>query len=73
MEKIALPLSELTLTQKLDLLEALWEDLSRQGAAFESPAWHEEVLKDREQALARGELSFTDWEESKERIRGRLK
>ena len=69
MERIELPLSQLTLDQKLDLMEAIWDDLSRDEKTLESPAWHEEVLRDREKALAAGKISVSDWEEAKDRIR----
>ncbi len=69
MEKVDLPLSELTLAQKLDLMEAIWEDLAKHEKTLESPPWHEQVLKDREEALAAGKASVSDWEEAKDRIR----
>ena len=69
MEKFELPLSQLTLAQKLDLMEAIWDDLARDEKTLESPPWHEEVLRDREEALAAGKLSESDWEEAKLRIR----
>ena len=48
MEKVdLLPLSQFTLAQKLNLMEAIWHDLSRDEEHLESPAWHDEVLKDR--------------------------
>lgn len=72
MKRVEVPLSKLTLAQKLDLMEAIWDDLARQDKALESPPWHEEVLKDREQALAVGKATISDWEEAKERIRRNL-
>jgi hypothetical protein len=69
MERIGLPLSELTLSQKLDLMEAIWDDLARDEQTLESPDWHEEVLNDREQALASGEVAVSVWAEAKDRIR----
>ena len=69
MERFELPLSQLTLAQKLDLMEAIWEDLTKDEEKLESPAWHENVLRDREEALKAGEASVSDWEEAKDRIR----
>ena len=69
MERVELPLSKLTLAQKLDLMEAIWDDLARQEKSLESPHCHEEVLKDREKALATGKATVSDWEEAKDRIR----
>ena len=72
MERFELPLSQLTFAQKLDIMEALWDDLSKNEKAIESPAWHEDILKDREKALAAGKLSISDWEEAKDRIRKKV-
>jgi len=68
MEKIDLPLSELSLVQKLDLMETLWADLTRDEKTLKSPAWHEAVLKDREKALTAGKVSVSDWEHAKKKI-----
>jgi hypothetical protein len=70
MERVDMALSELTLAQKLDLMEALWNDLSKHEESLESPGWHEQVPRDQEEALAAGKASVSDWEETKDRIRG---
>ncbi len=69
MERVDLPLAKLTLAQKLDLIETIWDDILKDEKAVESPAWHEEILKDREKALEAGKASVSDWEEAKDRIR----
>ena len=53
---VTLPLSEMTVSEKLQLMEALWADLSRNAEALESPNWHREILDDRERRIASGEL-----------------
>jgi hypothetical protein len=55
--------------EKLRLLEALWEDLSRDEADIESPAWHADALRETAGRLARGEEKVLDWEEAKTRLR----
>lgn len=72
MEKVDIALSELTLTQKLELMEALWNDLAGHEKILESPGWHEQVLRDREDALAAGKATVSDWEEAKNRTRGKV-
>jgi hypothetical protein len=69
MKRVALPLSKLSVAQKLDLMEALWADLTRDKNKFKSPAWHETVLRDREEAFATGKVSLSDWEQAKKRIK----
>ncbi len=69
MRNVELPLSKLTLAQKLHLMETLWADLTRDEKKLKSPAWHEIVLKDREEAYAAGKITASDWEQAKKRIR----
>ena len=69
METIKLPLSELTFSQKLELLETIWDDLSMDEKILESPVWHLTILKDRKKALALGKAAVSDWKEAKVRIR----
>jgi hypothetical protein len=66
---VTLPLSEMTIPEKLQIMEALWADLSRNGEAIESPDWHREVLDQRESRIASGEARFLDWETAKSHIR----
>lgn len=62
-------IAQLTFSQKLHLMEALWDDLSKQEDQPESPPWYEDVLKDRKMALAAGKARVFDWTAAKERIR----
>ncbi len=48
---ITLPLDQMTTVEKLRVMEVLWSDLSRHEEQLDSPAWHEKVLKDREEKL----------------------
>jgi hypothetical protein len=73
MEQINISLSELTFGQKLNLLESVWADLSKDELRLESPSWHKDILSDREDALAAGKLAVSDWEEAKDKIRKNVK
>ena len=66
-----LPLNEMSVEEKLQTMEALWENLSANPEAIESPAWHEEELRVREQRIASGDAEFVDWEKAKADIRRR--
>jgi putative addiction module component (TIGR02574 family) len=68
-KKVALPLTRLSFSQKLDLMETLWADLARDEKKLESPAWHGAVLKEREAAYTAGKLTVSDWEQAKKRIK----
>ena len=69
---VTLPLNDMTISEKLQLMETLWEDLSRNADALESPEWHRDVLEERERRIASGEARFSDWEEAKADIRKRV-
>ncbi|MBI3416146.1 MAG: addiction module protein [Verrucomicrobia bacterium] len=69
---VTLPLNEMTVSEKLQLMEALWEDLCRNVDALESPEWHRNILEDRERRIASGEAHFSDWEQAKADIRKRV-
>jgi Putative addiction module component len=68
---VTLPLNEMSLSEKLQIMEALWDDLSRNADTLESPEWHRDVLEERERRIASGEARFTDWEHAKADIRKR--
>ena len=61
-------LHELTLREKLFVMEALWDDLSATESDLEVPAWQKEVLDEREEALAAGTAKFIEWEDAKKEI-----
>ncbi len=70
---ITLPLDKMTKAEKLRVMEALWADLTRHEEEFESPAWHERVLREREARLASGEEKFLDSETVKKELREKRK
>ncbi|MEO5959116.1 MAG: addiction module protein [Opitutaceae bacterium] len=67
-----LPLDQMTTEEKLRAMESLWADLSRKADSFESPAWHADVLRERDRRIAEGKESSIDWEEAKRQLRARL-
>ena len=69
---INLPLKEMTLHEKLAVMELLWEDLARSPETLESPSWHKDILDERRQRIAEGKAQFTDWETAKKEIRKEL-
>ena len=62
-------LRKLPPAEKLKIIEALWSDLAGDEEDFESPAWHEEALREAERAVKAGKVKFSDWEEAKKRLR----
>ena len=69
MNRFDVPITQLSFTQKLDLMEMLWADMIVNEKKLESPAWHEAVLNDREAALDAGKITASNWDEAKKRIK----
>jgi len=67
-----LPLRDMTLQEKLAVMEMLWEDLASSPESIESPAWHKDALDDRRQRIAEGKSQFKNWETAKNEIRKKL-
>jgi hypothetical protein len=65
-------LKEMSLQEKLAMMESLWEDLAASTEPFESPAWHKEILDERRKRVASGEAKFTDWETAKAEMRKKI-
>jgi hypothetical protein len=59
----------LTRTDKLLLIEQLWDELSRSPEEVKSPAWHADALQVAEHAVENGEAAFEDWSQVKDRLR----
>jgi hypothetical protein len=68
---VTLPLNEMSLSEKRQVMEALWDDLRRNADTHESPEWHRDVLEERERRIASGDARFTDWEHAQADIRKR--
>jgi len=73
MEPLHIQLSELNFGQKLNLMESIWDDLTKDEKKLNSPLWHKDILVDRENALQAGKVKMSDWDEAKERIRKNVK
>ena len=62
------PIHQLPLREKLLVMEAIWDDISRLEQELEVPQWHKDLLDERERLLAEGKAQFVDWEEAKRQI-----
>lgn len=71
-QMLKLPLEQMSRAEKIMAMEALWENLSRDDAALESPPWHAEVLAATEKRVAAGQEQFVDWEAARRQLRKRL-
>lgn len=64
-----LPIEQMTVPEKIQLMEALWADLTRQADTMELPAWHAHALRETEQRVAAGKEVALDWEAAKNELR----
>lgn len=55
--------------EKLRLMEVLWMELIQPESDYDSPPWHETVLRETEHRLADGKEKSLDWEKAKKLIR----
>ena len=60
---LAFPLDKMTTAEKLQAIEALWDDLSRNTKDVPSPPWHEDVLTERQRQLEEGQAKFVPLDE----------
>jgi hypothetical protein len=66
---VALPLDQMTIAEKLQAFESLWDDLCRNAESVVSPSWHGDILLERETRMQQGGEQASDWEEAKRQIR----
>ena len=60
----------MSMAERLRALEQLWDAVCHDDARIPSPAWHGEVLHDRQARAQRGEARFLTLDELKARLRG---
>ena len=65
-------LKQMTVPDKLRLMEALWDELCSREEEIPVPDWHRRVLDERERQIEEGTATFSDWETAKERIAKRI-
>ncbi|HOX55825.1 MAG TPA: addiction module protein [Candidatus Paceibacterota bacterium] len=65
---VTLPIGRMSRADKLRAMEALWADLSRDEAEFESPDWHGTVLRETERLVRDGKAKFSNWPAARRRI-----
>ena len=71
--EIILPLSEMTVADKLAVIERVWDDLSRNPEDIPSPSWHADVLAARQKEIDEGRAKFVPLEEFRKDIEKELR
>ena len=62
-------LKSMSRDEQLLAMEILWEELTHQDQQVESPAWHKEVLAERQSIVAEDAASYLTVDELKKRLR----
>jgi putative addiction module component (TIGR02574 family) len=65
---IELPLDTMSVGEKVQLLEQVWDNLCRQSGDVRSPEWHAAVLRERQSQIESGSMAVSSWAEAKERL-----
>ncbi|MDD5306771.1 MAG: addiction module protein [Deltaproteobacteria bacterium] len=58
----------MTPSQRVLAMEALWEAMCHEGIELESPDWHEDILNERRARIAAGETGFVTLKQLREQI-----
>ena len=68
----SIDISVLSSAEKIDLMELLWRDLSKNPENIEVPKWHLKQLEESERAIAAGTDEFIDIDEFETELREKL-
>lgn len=66
---ITLEIDKMSKAEKLQAMESLWVDLSKDETSIESFSWHGDVLKETEERVSSGSESPVDWATAKQELR----
>lgn len=53
-----LKIKEMTVQERLQTMEEIWDSLLHEDIEIESPQWHEDILKERRKKLEQGKTEF---------------
>jgi len=68
---VNLQIKEMSLKDKLVVMESLWDDICHNDQPITSPSWHDEILQERLKE-SKESNEFLDWEVAKQNIRNSL-
>jgi hypothetical protein len=71
--EFVLPLKEMTVAEKLQLMEVLRDDLSRDPENIPSYPWHADILAARQRQIDEGQAKFLPFDEVRRDIEEKIK
>ena len=66
--EITLPLEKMSIDEKIQAMETIWDDLCQKADSLSSPDWHQQVLQEREIGIKEGREEFISLEKAKEQV-----
>jgi hypothetical protein len=65
---MSLSVEKMSIEEKFQTMETIWDDLCKKADSISSPPWHEKVLNDRENGISNGKDVFVDLNTAKKNI-----
>ena len=65
---VDIQIEALSVAEKVQLLESVWESLCSHPGDVQSPEWHSEVLDERRRRLEDGRATISPWSDAKARL-----
>lgn len=65
---MSLSVEKMSIEEKFQTMETIWDDLCKKADSISSPPWHEKILNDRENGISNGEDVFVDLNTAKKNI-----
>lgn len=56
---------KMSIIERLQAMEALWDSLLHEESQIESPEWHRDILEERRKKIEKGKAEFISLEELK--------
>ena len=58
-------IKKMSMIERLQAMEALWDSLLDEESEIESPEWHQDILEERKKKIENGKAEFISIEELK--------
>ena len=58
----------MSISEKIQVMELVWESLRQRPDDLPSPEWHRQVLEERTRRLTSGEATVSTWDEAQKRL-----
>ena len=68
MSNLDISLKDLSVAEKLRLMELIWVDLEKQSFEIPSPNWHGDIFARRMGSIKNNKSELTDWADAKKQL-----